>query len=259
MEVEKLKKEIGELRNQLVNHPLYTKINTKEHLQLFMESHVLAVWDFMSLLKGLQNTLTCTAVPWIPVGNPSTRFFINEIVIGEESDVDQHGVRMSHFELYLKAMKECGCDTSKIEQFVERIRENSPVDKALKDTRIPKGASDFVSNTFEVIATGKPHVLAAVFTHGREDLIPDMFLSIVKEMQKQFPAQLETFVYYLERHIEVDGDHHSQLAQQMTNELINNSTELEVEALQYVAKSLQARVNLWDSILVEIESEILAS
>jgi hypothetical protein len=213
----------------------------------------------MSLLKGLQNTLTCTAVPWIPVGNPSTRFFINEIVIGEESDVDQHGVRMSHFELYLKAMKECGCDTSKIEQFVERIRENSPVDKALKDTRIPKGASDFVSNTFEVIATGKPHVLAAVFTHGREDLIPDMFLSIVKEMQKQFPAQLETFVYYLERHIEVDGDHHSLLAQQMTNELINNSTELEVEALQYVAKSLQARVNLWDSILVEIESEILAS
>jgi hypothetical protein len=85
-----------------------------------------------------------------------------------------------------------------------------------------------------------------------------MFLSIVREMQQQFPAQLETFVYYLERHIEVDGDHHSLLAQQMTNELIQHSQEKEVEALNYVASALRARVALWDSILMQIENKVLA-
>lgn len=259
MQIEALKSEISSLRNQLVSHRLYPCIQTKEHLQLFMESHVLAVWDFMSLLKGLQNALTCTSVPWVPVGNPNTRFFINEIVIGEESDVDQNGIRMSHFELYLKAMRECGCDTSRVEKFVQLIQNNVSVEEALAEANIPMGARDFVKTTFEVIRTEKHHVLAAVFTHGREDLIPDMFLSIVKEMQLQFPEQLETFVYYLERHIEVDGDHHSILAQQMTKELINNSVELEQESLQYVVKSLRARVALWNSILVQIENNVLVS
>jgi hypothetical protein len=258
MDIENVKFEIADLRNQLVSHTLYSRIQTKEHLQLFMESHVLAVWDFMSLLKGLQNTLTCTSVPWVPVGNASTRFFINEIVIGEESDVDQNGIRMSHFELYLKAMKECGCDTSKVERFVQLIQGNVTVEKALIEANIASGAREFVTSTFNVIRTGKPHILAAVFTYGREDLIPDMFLSIVKEMQQQFPAQLETFVYYLERHIEVDGDHHSLLAQQMTNELIQNSNEKELEALSYVATALRARVALWDSILMQIEKTVLA-
>lgn len=258
MQIEALKSEISTLRSQLVNHRLYSSIQTKEHLQFLMESHVYAVWDFMSLLKGLQNALTCTSVPWVPVGNPSTRFFINEIVIGEESDVDQNGIRMSHFELYLKAMKECGCNTSKVDKFIQLIQNQIVVEDALSQANIPSGAAEFVKTTFEVIRTGKHHILAAVFTHGREDLIPDMFYSIVKEMQIQFPQQLETFVYYLERHIEVDGDHHSILAQQMTNELIDNSIELEQEALQFVVSSLRARVTLWDSIHAQIQNKVLA-
>ncbi len=256
MNIDSIKTEIADLRNQLISHNLYTRISTKEHLQTFMEYHVYAVWDFMSLLKTLQNTLTCTTTPWVPVGNANTRFLINEIVIGEESDIDQHGNRMSHFELYLKAMKECGCDTSQIEHFVQFIRQGFTVETALEQANVPKGAQDFVCSTFKTIDTKKAYVQAAVFTHGREDLIPDMFLSIVKEMQKQFPEQLETFVYYLERHIEVDGGHHSHLAIEMTAELIDNSQEKEMEALQHVAEALQARVNLWDAIQKEIEMSV---
>ena len=80
-----------------------------------------AVWDFMSLLKALQNQLTCTKIPWMPTGDPELRHFINEIVLGEESDVDQNGEYFSHFEMYTNAMRSCGADTSSIEQIVQQM------------------------------------------------------------------------------------------------------------------------------------------
>src|ERR1700722_6673456 len=115
----KLKEEIEPLRDQLINHPLYAKIKSITHLNTFMEHHVFAVWDFMSLLKSLQRSLTCTDIPWVPVGSPQTRYLINEIVLGEESDVDEQGNRTSHFELYLAAMKQTGCNQEPIKAFVK--------------------------------------------------------------------------------------------------------------------------------------------
>ena len=49
-----LQGEIKELRQELVGHPLYAQIQTVEDFQSFMEQHIFAVWDFMSLLKALQ-------------------------------------------------------------------------------------------------------------------------------------------------------------------------------------------------------------
>uniref|UniRef100_UPI00404A26B6 DUF3050 domain-containing protein n=1 Tax=Fluviicola sp. TaxID=1917219 RepID=UPI00404A26B6 len=77
----------AELQNKIVNHPAYKSIKTIDDVKHFMEHHIYAVWDFMSLLKSLQTSLTCTQVPWFPVGSAKVRFLINEIVCGEESDV----------------------------------------------------------------------------------------------------------------------------------------------------------------------------
>ena len=97
--------------NNIAHHKLYSAI---EDMRVFMQYHVYAVWDFMSLLKSLQRNLTCVNVPWFPIGDADTRYLINEIVTGEESDVDQNGIRKSHFEMYLEAMDQCGADTSGI-------------------------------------------------------------------------------------------------------------------------------------------------
>ena len=120
--IEHLRARIEPIRQQIIHHEVYSLIKTVEDLNVFMAFHVYAVWDFMSLLKTLQNNLTCTSVPWFPVGSADTRFLINEIVVGEESDVDMNGVRMSHFEIYLKAMEQSGASTSSIITFINELK-----------------------------------------------------------------------------------------------------------------------------------------
>ena len=109
-------------KDQLLHHPLYQKLTSTEAIQTFMEYHAFAVWDFMSLVKALQRKLTCTELPWVPVGSPATRRLINEIVWGEESDVDQFNQPTSHFELYIKAMEEVGANTAPIKKLVAEIQ-----------------------------------------------------------------------------------------------------------------------------------------
>jgi len=254
--IERLKAGIEPLRKQLIEHPLYKHINSLSELSVFMEHHVFAVWDFMSLLKALQQKLTCTTLPWMPVGNASTRYLINEIVTGEESDVDEHGNRTSHFELYLKAMEQAGSPATAIDDLFEELNHDRNVDEALIIANIPKAARKFVQHTFDVIETNKNHVIAAVFTFGREDLIPGMFISIVKELNEQLPGKVETLLYYLQRHIEVDGDHHSHLAYEMTAELCGDDDHKWQEAFIAVVEALTARIALWDGILAAIKAPV---
>ncbi|MEY4351281.1 MAG: hypothetical protein RL078_1351, partial [Bacteroidota bacterium] len=96
---EQLQAAIQPARERLLAHSMYAQIERIEDFQRFMEQHIFAVWDFMSLLKALQRELTCVEVPWSPKGSPTTRRFINEIVLGEESDQDKDGKVMSHFEM----------------------------------------------------------------------------------------------------------------------------------------------------------------
>ncbi len=248
-QIQQLQDDVKPLRDKLVNHSLYAQIDSIEDLRLFMEHHVFAVWDFMSLLKSLQKHLTCVDVPWVPIGDASTRYLINEIVTGEESDIDQQGNRVSHFELYLQAMKQTGCNLELINRFIENIVGGERIESALQHSHVNDAITAFVSNTFQTINTGKPHVIAAVFTFGREDLIPGMFISFVRDLNKHTTNSATIFQYYLERHIEVDGDHHSHLAYEMTKHLCGDNTEYWKEATDAVTDALNARINLWDSIV----------
>ncbi|HEY0244252.1 MAG TPA: DUF3050 domain-containing protein [Mucilaginibacter sp.] len=255
--IELLKNQIEPLRRQLIEHSLYKNIHSINELTVFMEHHVFAVWDFMSLLKSLQQNLTCTTLPWMPVGNANTRYLINEIVTGEESDIDENGNRASHFELYLRAMQQAGCQADAIVALFKELSFGKSVNEALSITEVPLAVHNFVQHTFEVIDTNKDYLQAAVFTFGREDLIPDMFISIVRELNNQLPGKVNILLYYLERHIEVDSDHHSQLAYQMTADLCGNDDDKWEEATIAVKEALKARIALWDGILKTINSQVV--
>lgn len=255
--LQQLEHEIADLRAKLVNHPVYANIKDLDGLKCFMENHVYAVWDFMSLLKALQINLTCVSLPWVPVGNAATRFLINEIVAGEESDVDENGERTSHFELYIKAMDQAGANTEPILGLIRSLNTGTTIDYALESTDIPGAAKQFMSFTFDTIASAKPHIMAAVFTFGREDLIPDMFISLIKELKKQFPDKVDIFQYYIERHIEVDGGHHAALAHQMTMELCGTDERKWQEATEAVKQALEVRIALWDAIHLNIAAVVV--
>jgi hypothetical protein len=244
--INNINKKIESLRQEIINHKVYHTINDIEDLRIFMQYHIYAVWDFMSLLKSLQNNLTCTSVPWFPMGDTRTRQLINEIVLGEESDVDEKGNAISHFELYLNAMKQCGASTLQIEKFIEILKENNNFNEAFLKSETPIEAQKFVEFTFEVINTNKDYLQAAIFTFGREDLIPKMFTKIVDDINKKFPDSISIFKYYLDRHIEIDGDHHSHLALQMTSILCENDENKWNEVDHYIISSLEKRILLWD-------------
>jgi len=257
-QIEKIKKTIEPLRQEIINHKVYSVINNTEDLKIFMQYHVFAVWDFMSLLKALQNHLTCTTVPWFPKGSPNTRYLINEIVVGEESDIDSSGNRKSHFEIYLDAMRQCGADREPIENFLTTLRASGDLKSSLITANAPVEVFDFVDFTFNCIKSNKAHVLSAVFTFGREDLIPGMFYSIVSDMNMSTPERISIFNYYLERHIEVDGDHHSQLAIEMTASLCGEDTVFWKEAEEATVESLKKRIHLWNGIYNHIRSRSLS-
>lgn len=244
---------LAELRIRLLGHPLYDSVQTIDNLRLFMREHVFAVWDFMSLLKRLQQIVTCCELPWRPAGDPSLVRFINEIVLGEECDHDGQGGYLSHFELYLSAMDEVDADTATIRDFISQIAGNVPIDTALQRAQVLPSTRAFVSNTLQLTANGKPHELAAAFFHGREDVIPDMFARLVRSLPAQAGTSVNRLQHYLERHIEVDADDHGPLAQKLVNRLCGGNPGKEAEARRTATWAISQRISLWDGILTAIE------
>lgn len=242
---------LGRLRAELLDHALYDSVQTVESLRLFMREHVFAVWDFMSLLKRLQQIVTCTEVPWLPPLDPMASRFINEIVLGEECDDDGHGGYASHFELYLQAMDEVGADARPIREFIAKLRRQVPIEQALSESAILPSTRDFVRSTWQLTSLGKPHEIASAFFHGREDVIPDMFARLVEALPHD-GVPVERLVHYLKRHIELDGDEHGPLASKLVDNLCNHQPQRRAEANVAARQAVSQRISLWSGVLAEI-------
>ena len=240
-------------RDKLQNHKIYISIKNIDHLKTFMSNHVFAVWDFMSILKSLQIQLTCVSIPWIPAGKGTPARLVNEIVTEEETDLAPHGQYMSHFEMYIRAMHQAGADINPIHQFLQNL-ETSNISESLIKSNAPKAASNFVNKTFKILNKAQPHEVASVFTFGREEIIPDMFRKIIREMDSSKHGRLKYFKYYLDRHLGLDESEHTPTALRMVKELCENDEQKWDESTESAKACMEARIRFWDEILEDIES-----
>lgn len=246
--IQSIESKLEPLRNQLKSHPLYSTLSSIDDVATFMENHVFAVWDFMSLLKSLQNHLTNVNTPWTPKGKGPTARFINEIVMAEESDVNELGLAMSHYEMYIDAMIQVGADTSDINLFIKAIEKGDNLEDASKKIELDTPILEFIKFTMDIVNSDKPHSIASAFTFGREDVIPDMFLEIIGQSKTNDDKTYSKLLYYLNRHIELDGDEHGPISLKMVEELCGNDNLKWEDVLETATEALKMRLKLWDHI-----------
>ena len=141
--------QIQPLRDKLKNHELYESLKSIDDIKIFMETHVYAVWDFMSLLKALQNLLTCTKIPWTPNLDSKSARLINQIIVDEESDLNYTEEPKSHFEMYLEAMEEIQANTLPINNFITRIKEIDSTVDFINNYDIDSSVQSFLNSLFK--------------------------------------------------------------------------------------------------------------
>jgi hypothetical protein len=240
------------LHKRLVEHPLYAALKRPDDVLTFMRHHVFCVWDFMSLLKGLQQRLSCVAVPWLPSPDPEARRLVNEIVLAEESDEDGQGGWLSHFELYLAAMREAGADAAPVVRFLEGIRGGIGLSDALNRAEAPPAVAASVRLSLDLARNAETHRLAAAFALGREDVIPSLFLRLLDRLAVTEPNRFRKFQYYLHRHVDLDGDIHGPQALRLVERLCGGDPRRLSEALATAWECLEARLGVWDEILAAL-------
>jgi hypothetical protein len=245
---------LGSLRAALLDHPLYTHVASVADLRRFMEDHVFAVWDFMSLLKRLQQDMTCIKVPWFPADNAKAARLINDIVIGEETDVGPDGCYVSHLALYLRAMRDIGASTRQFERFRTLVLVGVPVEIALAQIGAPRHVQAFVAHTMALANSGSTEEVLAAFFYGREDIIPEMFRRLLDTLYgaRHNDDRLRHFIYYIDRHIELDGDSHGPKGRELLEDLVAHSPQAPERALRAACRSIQARIELWNGTLSKV-------
>src|SRR6201987_4687679 len=246
---------LATLRAELLDHPVYAEVTSVADLRRFMEDHVFAVWDFMSLLKRLQQDLTCTKVPWFPADDAKAARLINDIVIGEETDVDPDGSYVSHLDLYLRAMVDVGANTRQFDTFRSMARVGISVETAMVRIGVPPHVHAFVEHTMALARTGSTEEVLAAFFHGREDIIPEMFSRLQKTLPRaKHDDPLRHFIYYIDRHIELDGDSHGPMGRELLDDLVANSPDRGERARRAACGSIKARIGLWNGTLNKLRN-----
>ena len=239
-----------ELRRRLDSHPIYRTVDSVQHLRCFMEHHVYSVWDFMSLVKAIQVVIAPAGHPWLPGKDESLRRFINDVVLGEESDEwarDGKTTYISHFRLYQHAMLEVGGDVKRSNEFLHLV-ESLGINAALASKVAPSASRSFMRSTFDCLASGKPHQIMASLAVGREHIIPSMFRALLREMAIEESAA-PAFHYYLNRHVHLDEDHHGPMSIRLLETLCAGDAQRIAEAQAAAETAIAERITFWDGVM----------
>ena len=251
MESAKLLNKLSPLTSRIIHHPLYADIASIEHLRIFMEQHVFAVWDFMCLLKELHRHLVSTSAPWFPPKCALSAHLIGSILAEEEGDLDEDSNYASHYDIYLRAMEKIGANTTVIKQLHALLKNGSNLEDAISQLSIREKTKQFILTTFSFFDQ-EAHEIAAAFVYGREGITTSMFSPVIKKIEAEthgkVPEVLSTLMYYLKRHVQLDSEEHFPKALQMMESLMENDAKKIQEAEVAASKALNARIEFLDDI-----------
>ena len=246
-------KKINEIKKNIINHPLFHMRFDNEQLNVFMSIHIYAVWSFMSIVKSLQKNLTPQSIPWTP--NQSTQNgmarFINEIIYSEESEEISKNTYLSHFEIYILAMRIIGVDTKPILSMVSHFKKNSYSRTYINSLNIPICAKRFITHDISIAKSRSLPRIVGVFCFGKETIIPSMFKQIIKAIPKRGNSVL---VNYFDRHIEIDGERHGPLAKKIFSEVCKKKSDRNLAYLEAI-KALKLRESMWNDIYTNLENK----
>lgn len=254
---------------KLYTHPMGSQMNCVEDVRIFMEHHVWAVWDFMSLLGSCQAALTPGRFPWQPIEDPEGGRIITEIALEELTDEHPDGHFVSHFELYLEAMEKAGADQKAILYFLEELKSGKAWPKALENLQpkkkslfsgakqrptAPSEALEFTRSTLEICESPLNRRVAA-FTLGRETVLPTLFqktlnllATVPAAADAQDPSDLSMLKYYLDRHIELDGDSHGPMCARLFTRYCMKDAATKSDSFYTLCEVIDQRISLWDSV-----------
>ena len=249
--LENNKKKLNDLKHKITTHPLFANKLEREHICKFMESHIFAVWGFMSILKSLQKMITPNNIPWMPNKNTKNGLvnFVNEIILCEESDFIEGIGFISHFEIYLLAMKNMDAKTDELDKLTSKISDKGYNEKYLDDIDASDEVKSFLKHDLEVSMNGTLPEIVGAFTLGREKVIPNMFDYILPAINET--SESKYLITYLERHIDIDGDRHGPLSMKLLNATCDEK-QLSL-AYETAIKSLELRLLVWDRVYEDIK------
>lgn len=253
-QLDSLRTALAEPLERVHTHPVYAAVDSVGDLRAFMEHHVWAVWDFMNLVKAIQQRYTSTVIPWTPRGDATVRRFVNEIVLEEESDEHPVGRGFcSHFELYVGSMEEVDARTEQVSRFVDSLGSGVDFEVALAASGCPPAVANFLSTTWTAAGASDEELVAA-FAFGRETVIPVMFDRILSEAGALDDAEL--LRHYLVRHVQLDGDSHSDMAEYLLVSACGDNPERWARAEISARACLEARAQLWDAVGELVEAKL---
>jgi predicted metal-dependent hydrolase len=79
-----------------------------------------------------------------------------------------------------------------------------------------------------------------------------MFIAIINKSNKSHENKFPKLSYYLNRHIELDGDEHGHLSLEKISELCGDNENKWNEVLEVSKEALKKRIGLWNEITEEI-------
>lgn len=247
--IEQIRFTLKPLRVRLFGHEIYQQMETLEDLREFMEHHVYAVWDNMSQLKALQKVLSNKNNVWTPSPYKKTLRIINELALEDESD-ELDSEYLSHFELYHRAMEQCGADFYLVDRFLALLQEEKDLYAALRKINLAESIKLYLKVNWEISQSAKPHAMAAAFFLGREDVVPELFHKIGRDLLFYHPKELSLMKIYLERHTNIDYELRNQHVQTVLEELCGDDDQKWEEAENAAKSVLDARFALWDGMLL---------